>query len=369
MKKTIIKILSVLCMATFIPSINAGAVAIQKINARAFSDEAYIFRVKGSNQEFLLLDETDDNNSKFFVCAIGYYGRKAIHSGGKHKFDPNDPKSMAYFLNNDFLTQGTLSGFKLNYHKLPDNVIEHIDFNHVWECEEAKSGGDASAPYKIKCGVVLPSQTELIKYKDRIGWDDNYRSFDNDVTLYPWGTRSVSNDGYILSARVNVNMTQLSTFGNTTELMGIRPVFYLDLNFFKDVKVDLANSGEKVTELFKKYYTIDDMKKIYTEQECYNELGYKTDVTIDYKDGVCSLSSNITKNTDGILMTVYYDEGHFPVGQTFKPVSVAAGEKISVNTPIDFDYKNAHYAEVSLCEADDVSLFRMVSNSQIIDIK
>jgi len=369
MKKIFSKIIGVLCIAAMVPSFSVGAVAIQKINARAFSDEAYIFRIKGSNQKFLLLDETDDNNSKFFVCGIGYYGRKAINSGGKHKFDPNDPQSMAYFLNNEFLTQGTLSGFKLNYHKLPDKIIEHIDFNHVWDCEEAKPGGDAGAPYKIKCGVVLPSQTELIKYKDIIGWDDNYRSFDNDVTLYPWGTRSVSNDGYILSARANVNMTQLSTFGTTTELMGIRPVFYLDLNFFKDVRIDIANSGKKVIELFKKYYTLDDMKKIYNEQECYDYLGYKTDINISYKDGVCELVNNIGKEVDGILMTVYFDEGHFPVGQRFSRVSIKAGEKISVETPVDMNYKKAHYAQISVCEPDEEELFRMVSNSQRVNMK
>ena len=360
--------ISVLCVATITLSASVEAVTIQKINARAFSDEAYIFRIKGSNQKFLLLDETDDNNSKFFVCGIGYYGRKAINSGGKHKFDPNDPQSMAYFLNNDFLTQGTLSGFKLTYHKLPDEVIDHIDFNHVWECEEAKSGGDAPTPYKIKCGVVLPSQTELIKYKDIIGWDDNYRSFDNDVTLYPWGTRSVSNDGTILSAIVNISMTQLSSFGKTTELMGIRPVFYLDVNFFKDVELDLQNTGEKVIELFRKYYTLDDMKKLYTEQECYDYLDYRTDISLEYENGFCKLTNKSDKESEGILLTVYCDEGGYPLGQTFKRVKILAGETVSVENYVDLDYKNAHYAQISFCEFDDLSLYRPVSDSWKINM-
>ncbi len=367
MKKWIKKISCFLIASLFLPNLPAGAVAVQTINTVSFSDKDYIFRIKGSTQDFLLLDETDDNNSKFFVYAIGYYGRKAWHSGNKQKFDPRDKQSMAYFLNNDFLTKGNLSGFRLEYLKLPEPIIKHIDFNHVWDCEEGKAGGDAATPYKITCGIVLPSQTELVKYADKVGWDDEYRSFKNDVTLYPWGTRATGDSGEILAVRPNVSTTQLRSMGETSGLIGIRPAFYLDLNFFKEIRLDTEHTGGKVMENFKKYYTIDDMKKLYTEQECYDFLGYSPDIKLSYAEGKCELSSNVNHDTDGILVTIYYDDGNVPVGQTNKSVSLAAKGKTSVDNEVKKAFENAKYAKISVFEADDSGVFRVVSNSKRID--
>ena len=97
------KILCALAAAAMLLQPAAQAVTRQKIDARMFSDEKYIFRIQGSDKKFLLLDESDDTESKFFVVALDYYGEKAYHNGGKSKFDPKDPESIAYYLNNDFI--------------------------------------------------------------------------------------------------------------------------------------------------------------------------------------------------------------------------------------------------------------------------
>lgn len=313
----------------------AGTVTIQGL---AYSNEDYLFRIKGSDQEFILLDEGDTSDSRFFVMAKGYYGKYSFHSGKGYRFDPNEAQSMAYFLNNDFLKFGNQSTFTLKYYKLPQEIIDHIDMDHVWDCEAGVPGTTSEKPYQIKCGVAIPSQTELLKYSDKIGWNDDYVSTKNDVNVVPWALRTVHTRGEIMAIRPGISMKEVSSYGSTTNGIGIRPVFWLSTDFFRNVELDLSTLGSGVAEVFKKYYTIDELTDMYSEQECYDYFGYKTPIKLSVSENnTLSIKNNSVENHYAILMNIYYDEGGCPKRFSYMPIYVNANNEIFIENNVDSD--------------------------------
>jgi len=354
------KIISFMIAIYMICSMTVFANTAVTIPAISYSNEKDIFRIKGSTQEFILLDEGTTSTSKFFVMAKGYYGKIPYHAGGGSKFDPENPQSMAYFLNDDFLKFGNRSDFTQKYYRLPQQVIEHIDMEHIWECERGKNGSDAAEAYTIKCGVAIPSQTELAKYADKIGWDDDYTSRQNDASIPAWAVRSTFDNGLIMAVRPNTSMEKISGYGQPTTGIGIRPVFWLDIDFFRDVELDLQKTGKNVRDLFKKYYTIDELTDKYSLQECYDYLGYKSPLTINLIDGnVMTIKNNHQEDIYALLITVFYDKGQIPVKQEYTPIFIKGGDEISINKNIELD--GAVYAESKIIKRSVP--YMVISNS------
>ncbi len=334
-------------------------------SAREFSDEKYIFKIDGSNQRFLLVDESDSYTSKFFVVAIDYYGSKVWHASGSDRFDPQDPESMAYYLNNDFIKFGYTSKIAGRTYKLPEQIIDHVDFEHEWDCEWGKLGGDAPNDYKIKCGIAIPSQEELKKYADKIGWDDNFASRDNDFNPLPWAVRSTDYGGYIVCARPSIDKTMLNTFGRTWGAIGVRPCFWLDTDFFKEVKLDLNSMGSRVKDVFKKYYTIDEMSELYSKQECYDYMGYTPELTLTMGEKSVTISNNRFENENGVMVVTYFSEGDTPVATGGCAVYLNSKEiktqELTINAPED-----AIYARVKIVSG--MRPFETLSNSLKINL-
>lgn len=354
------KIISFMIAIYMICSMTVFANTAITIPAISYSNENYTFRLKGSTQEFILLDEGTTSTSKFFVMAKGYYGKAAYHSGGGSKFDPTNPQSVAYFLNDDFLKFGNRSTFTLKYYKLPQQMIEHIDMEHIWACEHGKTGSDADKAYTVQCGVAIPSQTELLKYADKIGWDDDFTSRENDVSIPAWGVRSTFNHGELMAVRPGMSMDKLTAYGNPTNAIGLRPVFWLDRDFFKDVELDLANTGSGVTEIFKKYYTVDAITDKYSLQECYDYLGYKSPLDIKKSgDGVINIKNNREEDIYALMVTVFYDEGHFPIRQEYTPVFAKGGTEINIEKSVELD--GAVYAKTKIVKK--TMPYTVISNS------
>lgn len=341
------KIISVILTALMLMQTTVFAVTPQVFSPIMKSDEDYIFRVAGSDKRFLLLDISEDKSS-FFVLALDYYGLKAFHSEGKHKFDPKDPSSMAYFLNNEFLKFGNTSTFPsmINF-KLPQSIIDYIDYNHIWQCERGGISGDAPEPYEIQCGVALLSQEELIKYSDKIGWDDCSDGLNTDYITHPWAIRATTDDGVIACIRPNVNATRIMTYGSTAGVIGIRPCFWLKKEFFRDNKLELSSLGKGAAEIFPRYFTKETMKKLYTERQCYDYLGYLPDVTVSLSGNNITLNNNRNRNIEAILLTTWFGEGNLPIGQSSGKITFAAGK--SQTAVLDTEYpEDALYAEVSV---------------------
>ena len=82
------------------------------------SNSDYIFTVKGSGKRFLLLDVLNDNDSKFFLMGIDYYGQGAFDEFGKQRLDIEQMGNVAYKLNNMLTDEGLVQSFtKKMYNK------------------------------------------------------------------------------------------------------------------------------------------------------------------------------------------------------------------------------------------------------------
>lgn len=301
-----------------------SAADIMTVPRRNVSDENYIFRVKGSDQRFLLLDVTDDKNSKFFLMGIDYYGQMAYNSTKGNTLDPELSLNIAYKLNHTFLTEGFAQSHTDKIYKLPQNVVDHIDFNHVWETEGVDKEGRNR--YKTVCGIVMPSQEEFLKYSDKIGWIDNLTSRKDSPSGSVWWLRTGRHNGEPLVVHTNAANTQTGSWTVTDADPFVRPVFYVDRDFFGEVAIDLETAGGEVKKVFKKLYSIGQLKEIYPESDIYNYLDYEPYLKItenSFKNNG-SVSKNInkanelsaevtvknnnTKAESGVLVMTYYNK-------------------------------------------------------------
>ncbi|MDY5627846.1 MAG: hypothetical protein SPF92_09670, partial [Clostridia bacterium] len=106
-----------------------------------------IFRIQGNDQEFVLLDTSDEYDSKYFVMALRPYGNRPFDTKGSQRFDPNSTTNIAYFLNNDFLNTGNREVFFNKWYALPEKIVKYVDFNHSWMVEKGKT---IPEPYYVK---------------------------------------------------------------------------------------------------------------------------------------------------------------------------------------------------------------------------
>ena len=312
------------------------------------SPKENIFSIDGTSQEFVLLETTDSDTSTFFVFAKDFYGNMPFDTGGSPVFDPTNTKNVGFWLNNGLLSSGFVGENRKTF-KLPEGIIEHIDTNHEWKIE----AGENTPAHSVVCGVCLPSQEEVLKHKDKIGVEDGLD--DADVyTAHGWMLRDV----YIgpLSFRYNAPDEGFNGFGDIFSWdtagkgIAIRPVFYLDKEFFKEVKLDLNNLGDNVISMFKKMYSMDDLQNIYTDEELWDVFGYKSGIMItvpgftdengekvedlaeqDYINVIVDLKSTMVNACDVMMLSVLYGSDNCPISFVRKRFGMNSGENKTVN--------------------------------------
>lgn len=351
MRKILTLLLSAaLTVASAAPA--AYAAEASQIAYREFSDENYIFRVKGSEQRFLLLDTTDDKNSKYFIMGIDYYGQMAFDTLGSQKFDTTSAMNVAYKLNNSFITEGFKQSFTERVYKLPQNVIDHIDFNHVWTTESCL---EVAKEFKSVCGISLLSLEEMYKYQSKIGWADNIvRNGKDSPNSHVWWLRTGHKQAKQMYT-VKPSNLDVSMWGITDATPQIRPVFYVDSDFFGEVPIDLETAGKYVREVFKPNFTAGELKKIYPESDLYNYLGYKSLVdtsVISATDGTkeitklnevsnisvnAEFSNNNVKSESGIAIMTYYNAYGEAIKTDSVSMLIAPGETRSCKLSLNFD--------------------------------
>lgn len=309
------------------------------------SPKENIFRVDGDVQEFVLLETTDSNSSKFFIFAKDFYGNKAFDNRGSIVFDVNNPNNVGFWLNNDFLKFGFGDKNGKNF-KLPDGIIEHIDKEHEWKIEAGLNVGAHSDRY----GVSLLSQEELLKHKDKIGVKDTIADAGT-FTVSGWMLRDVYQSA--LSFRYG---GPYEGFGNiwvwgVQELgMAVRPVFYLDRDFFKEVKLDLNNIGANVISMFRKMYSMDELREIYTDEELWDTFGYKSGIMLDvtgftnesgeqvqnlaeqeYINVIADMKSTMVDDCDAMVMSILYGSDNCPISFARKRLRINSGENKTID--------------------------------------
>lgn len=276
-----------------------------------------VFCVDG--ESFTMVKAFDNDRSAYFVAANKIYGS---HSGGNSvKMDTDSAGNFSYWLNNDFLS------------KLNPDIVRYIDTEHLWSTEGAALAGIEDT-YCFKAGVALLSAAELIRYRDTLAYDvgDNY-----------W-LRTPSNYNQPRLMKINAvdnnnNSIQVKLFQNGLDdtATRIRPAFYLGMDFFRNVKIDIENAGENVLEVLRKNYSINDLSELYDE-ELLENLGFSyahyfsVNFSADNLVGIQELSADVLLEVNsgeaisGVAVLAVYDENGFTVSRDFKNISASAGQ-------------------------------------------
>lgn len=189
------------------------------------------------DKEYILLDTTTDNESKFFVMEesvtdTSYFDSERYDIG----FDPSDANNIAYYLNSSYTV---------------DSVVkEYINNNHLWLTEAGY--GDSSCPtdYTVECGISLMSVQEWYAYAGKFGY------VPSNTTSDTWWLRTPGANIDTIRYVSTLSGKSLHTYTNQKQ-RGIRPVYYLNSDFFKKVKP--TSIGTNVLKAIKQTYSIDEL--------------------------------------------------------------------------------------------------------------
>lgn len=293
------------------------------------------YKFKVGDKSFTLVDSFNNDKSTFFVVPNDSYGK----AGMAHPyFDPQDKTSMAYTMNTTFVNEG------LGSLTLPDEVVEYIDYDHMWACEAAplSLNEQVHESYAFKAGVTLLSFTEIEKYKNILATVDNLGGYSRTPAEY---INTDKDKAYIQNIKWNDQQTGVWT--NVWDTIGAKnevlPVFYIGKDFFKEVKLDLDTVGDKALEMLINVYTVEDLKSLYGVSDL-EAKGFKHNYGLSASfsgnaGGDAVLSGNITSNVMGehskVLILCVYDENGIAVatkaqkinfnGKETKTVSLSAG--------------------------------------------
>lgn len=212
------------------------------------------------NQGFILLGEFNEDDSKYYVMSEDFYGESVFDSDGYAAFDPSREGNIGYFLNNSFLTDG--NGGK----KLPTAITDHIDYNHVWWTEKGTANGDCAVDYSFTAGISLISASEADIYYGTYGWQPNGESGGWWLRTQQGNSSKIADNIFSMGGENDSHRGNIAETA-CTEMMKIRPVFYLDKDFFKEVKLNANVTGKNIGKALKSNYTADELSGLYTYDE------------------------------------------------------------------------------------------------------
>lgn len=297
-----------------------------------------VFRVEGDKREFILLDVTDNPQSRFFVLAKEYYADREFDSRGKSLFNPKDGKNLGGWLNGSFIKYGNQvnSGEIM---KFPGEIINHIDMKHFWITDGKTAETEELGTY----GVGLMSQEEMVKYADKFGVDDGLTTSSIFTNTYGWWIRTqddtdTANKIVFRFDKTN-NGSNIHGWSANVDGIAVRPCFYLNESFFSDVRINLWDMGENVRRAIKKIYLKESMAKIYDEEELWDKFGYsaninikvesltdksgnKADIDAEYVSAEIKADSKLKEDTDASVLMVLYGEDNCPVRFEVKNVRI-----------------------------------------------
>ena len=231
---------------------------------------------------FILLDYTLDENSAFFVMTRDSFGKMLFNendiSSRSQSFDIDEPGTAAYAINNTLLQEGIAEGTEKK--KLPVEITEHIDFDHLWVTEKGQPSAGYTADTAAVYGVSLLCASDAVKYKDKYGYAD--KSFETHGNSY-WlrtplgaGIKDAYKNRVLAQSMWDLGkMGAVDVVGaNNAQLAKIRPVFYLDKRFFLAEREKLTFIGDNVMKSLSKVYTREDVSAAGYSDEEIEKMGF-----------------------------------------------------------------------------------------------
>ncbi len=273
-RKTTLLLCLLLGMTLFAPSAFAALGQVDRYREvplfYEMTPDENVFQIEGEDTGYALLDVTEDSESKYFVIPLEYYGNRVYDPDKTLKYDDTDENNIAYFMKHEFLETGN------NGKKLSQTILDYVDYNHVWPTEAAGAQSNCPEGYDVVGGVVIPSQTEWYAYLDKFGIRDN--PTDEQGFWFRTGRKDTAD--VILGCPNDPDKIGQSYFYDPSTTLGIRPVFYLNDRFFREVKLDVAGTGKNVRKHLSSTLTHDELLAAgYSESEIIM-LSYGEDIQI-----------------------------------------------------------------------------------------
>ncbi|MDY5627657.1 MAG: hypothetical protein SPF92_08665, partial [Clostridia bacterium] len=288
---------------------------------------------------FTLVKDFDNDTSTYFIAASQGI---CTHNGGNSVLMNSDSSgNLSNWLNSGFLSQ------------LPSGMVTYMDKEHLWSTEGAALAGITDT-YCFKAGVAVPSAAEFIRYNSTLAYD---------IGATYW-LRTASNQKK--DARL-MKIEQIDTKNNTDTQVKIvpnglndtspyiRPVFYLNRDFFKNVAIDLNEAGDNVLAVMRKNYLIEDLSNLY-DVAVLREKGFESifDLTVkltdkngeeltnsaetNYVNAEFSVINNRTEDFDAYIYLAVYDANNTLTGVKCGELSAAAnGSHITKNLFLDLE--------------------------------
>ena len=257
----------------------------------AAADETYAANSPSENlftadgQEFILLDDTASSASRYFVLAKNQYGTLPANTGSSQQTE-----KWAVYLNTEFKDSK----------QLPESILN--DINYEQYCKVApryygRSNDNLWNP-AVKAGIFFLGNQEYLKYHEKIGYADGSSA--------NWWLRDpaigITNDG---NGIMKVNASDGSTsWGNSkTEALGLRPAFYLNEDFFKNVKI--TNAGENVMKKVLEDYTEEELTALYGPSYRSQMSGTDAEPIVPIMEGIFEYYNTINGS---VIENDIYDE-------------------------------------------------------------
>lgn len=291
-----------------VADLGAGESGATGLPAYYESPKENLFTV--GDKSFILLDK--DSSGNFFVMANDEYGQRLFSTtptGKESKesdwyFDPENSTSIAYWLNNEFLKYGNAFKGDTTRHMLPEAIQESL-IEHEWDIEPHYpikgwtvkdylknnptlmaevdswiSNQVSSAKARtVKCKVALMSYTEYKTYKEKIGLKvvaGGYAGFSLRTPRSQAGADKSGTSWGVTVGQLQVAISgdnlKYSTCGSHNDIYYVRPVMWLDRDFFKKNALDVSLIGDNVKKVIASSYDYYDLKNTYSNEQI-KELG------------------------------------------------------------------------------------------------
>ncbi len=240
----------------------------------------HLFYVDGT--PFILLDTDSDGN--YFVMCQYTNGNNAeewplvIPEGAEdtyevRKFNPSNDKNIAYTINSNIQKYVPSSEMR--------NQIKETEWNF------AANVNDANASHTAACKLALPSVTEFKTYFDKIGFtaDNLFPQVDCGMATRDLTYREDAGTDKYYPLRMG-RFDKYAIFGADKSYNNkfgvVRPVFFLDKDFFKAARCDVDTLGADAKAEIKKY-SLNDLVKTYSKEDLI-ALGYDEDAVDNAAD-------------------------------------------------------------------------------------
>lgn len=262
---------------------------IAKLDLKLMTDDADIFSI--GSKKFIMLDSNDDG--EFFIMTYNSYGSRVFDPDSTQKYDISDTNNIAHYVTND-VWNGNGSMI------LPEKMKNHAVIK-TWRTEAGTTTGNASQEYVFDAKLALISATEFLKYKHIIGIEDEMTAWATRTADVNW---DAANHNCVICFAKNATTGVWST-GRwaLTGSFAVRPVMYLDREFFKDEVVPAEKLGANVIKVLKEVYSIAELQSLYSKNDLYTYFGI-SDYGLQNAEVTASTATTKTISVDVVAKTV-----------------------------------------------------------------